>query len=311
MTKNYSVFVDELRTAIIRETGIPQERIYFEAKGSGRHTPNGDRLFIECAVSEGTKEICGIFTQELFRCFHDRCDVNELAVEVAREIESVRNAGYFENTKKLESYNKAKDQMVIRMLNLDEHYEELRDAIYRVVGDMALVLYMQLGESNGRITSVKIKKNHARLWKMNEDDVFEYGLHNMLKMTEPRIFLWDKLLEDLYYPGEAFLEKDFQMDFAQSAMGVCLSTADRINGAAMIFLPGIAQRLGELMGDDYYLVFTSVHEVMIHPVTYAEPSELKRVLKDTVDETTPEEDFLTYQIYRYDRGQDLFTCVSV
>ena len=53
-------------------------------------------------------------------------------------------------------------------------------------------------------------------------------------------------------------------------------------------------------GGGFYMVFTSIHEVMIHNEKSADPEELKKVLEDTVNETTPPEDFLTYQIYHYD-----------
>lgn len=36
--------------------------------------------------------------------------------------------------------------------------------------------------------------------------------------------------------------------------GNCLSTEKRTNGAAAIFLPGVARRLSELLGSDLYLV---------------------------------------------------------
>ena len=57
----------------------------------------------------------------------------------------------------------------------------------------------------------------------------------------------------------------------------------------------------------FYMVFTSIHEVMIHSERNANPKELKQVLEDTVRETTPPEDFLTYQIYHYDPESESFS----
>ena len=48
------------------------------------------------------------------------------------------------------------------------------------------------------------------------------------------------------------------------------------------------------------MVFTSVHEVMIHSEENTDPRKLKEVLAETIEETTPEEDFLTYYVYHYD-----------
>ena len=57
----------------------------------------------------------------------------------------------------------------------------------------------------------------------------------------------------------------------------------------------------------FYLVFTSIHEVMIHNAATAKPEDLRRVLEDTVRDTTPEEDFLTLNIYFYDRDTGQFS----
>ena len=40
-------------------------------------------------------------------------------------------------------------------------------------------------------------------------------------------------------------------------------------------------------------MFTSIHEVMVHSVRMAYPEDLQEVLRDTLREATPEEDFLT------------------
>ena len=55
------------------------------------------------------------------------------------------------------------------------------------------------------------------------------------------------------------------------------------------------------MNADFYLVFTSIHEVMIHNVNISYPEDLEIVLRDTIQEATPEEDFLTDKVYRYCR----------
>ena len=74
-----------------------------------------------------------------------------------------------------------------------------------------------------------------------------------------------------------------------------------------VFLPGVAERLANLFQGSFYLVFTSIHEVMIHNAATAKPEDLRRVLEDTVRDTTPEEDFLTLNIYFYDRDTGQFS----
>lgn len=52
----------------------------------------------------------------------------------------------------------------------------------------------------------------------------------------------------------------------KTAIGNCLSTSRKINGAVAVFLPGVAERIYDLLNSDFYIVFTSIHEAMIHNV---------------------------------------------
>ena len=165
--------------------------------------------------------------------------------------------------------------MFIRLLNIEKNQVELEDCIYRTIGDIALVLYARMGELNGSSASIKIKRHMLEKWEQEPKQVFEEALLNTYFISPPRIYCWEKLIFDPDYAGET-------------------------NGAVAIFLPGVAERIGQLMGGGFYMVFTSIHEVMIHNEKSADPEELKKVLEDTVNETTPPEDFLTYQIYHYD-----------
>lgn len=72
----------------------------------------------------------------------------------------------------------------------------------------------------------------------------------------------------------------------------------------------MAERLGELLDSDFYIVFTSIHEVMIHDVKNVSPEHLEEILADTLKTATPEEDYLTSRIYHYSRENHRFTCVS-
>ncbi|MEI3413498.1 MAG: DUF5688 family protein [Blautia sp.] len=85
-------------------------------------------------------------------------------------------------------------------------------------------------------------------------------------MSPPRIFMWEKLFYNPDYDGENFMSPDHELVMEKNSIGICLSTARRTNGAIAIFLPGVARRLAELLEGDYFIVFTSIHEVMIHSV---------------------------------------------
>lgn len=134
------------------------------------------------------------------------------------------------------------------------------------------------------------------------------ALKNTASMMPPKGYEWLKMLINPYYDGDDIYDSDYIP--RSDAMGNCLSTKQKTNGAVAIFYPGIAKEYCRKMDtEDIYLVFTSIHEVMIHNASVVVPEDLEDVLKETLDAATPEEDYLTSRIYRYCRATGSFICV--
>ena len=169
------------------------------------------------------------------------------------------------------------------------------------------MVYYRAGEKEGSVLSAKIKKSFVEKWGKDADTVFEAALINTYFISPPRIYHWEKMLFDKTYEGDNFMDILGTYHPNKGIAGNCLSTEKRTNGAAAIFLPGVARRLSELLGSDLYLVFTSVHEVMVHNADVVYPEDLKEVLSDTLEKATPEEDYLTSSIYRYSRRSGEFS----
>lgn len=183
----------------------------------------------------------------------------------------------------------------------------LKELVHHKIGDIALVVYYLAGEKEGYVLSAKIKKSFVEKWGKDADTVFEAALINTYFISPPRIYHWEKMLFDKTYEGDNFMDILGTYHPNKGIAGNCLSTEKRTNGAAAIFLPGVARRLSELLGSDLYLVFTSVHEVMVHNADVVYPEDLKEVLSDTLEKATPEEDYLTSSIYRYSRRSGEFS----
>ena len=70
MQKDYETFVEKLEIGIYEATGIPRENISFEEEG-GRFAPVGDRLLVKFAEHDDAWEVCGLYTQELFKSYQN------------------------------------------------------------------------------------------------------------------------------------------------------------------------------------------------------------------------------------------------
>ena len=306
MEKDYQSFVTELRKLLLDDLELEEEKIYFAEEGE-KYGCLGDRLFVEYGCMEKANPVCGLHTEELYEQYSKGHELKNIVRDCVREIKKTSEACVICDIEDLGDYEKVKSKLFIRLLNADKNSLALKESIYHKVGDIALVLYYLAGEKDGYILSTKMKKSFLEQWGKNADTVFEAALVNTYFISPPRIYHWEKLLFDKEYGGDNFMDLAGTYRPNKGISGNCLSTEKRTNGAIAIFLPGVARRLAELLESDLYLVFTSVHEVMVHCTEAVHPEDLKEVLIDTLKKATPKEEYLTSSIYRYSRKSGEFS----
>ncbi len=311
---NYEIFVEELKNEISAAISIPRENISFEKEG-GRFAPVGDRLLVKFAEHDDAWEVCGLYTQELFKSYEEGDTFANILAKVIEDILRIKDANVYDQTKGLRDYEVAKKRLFVRLLNKDKNAADLQDTIHKIVGDIALVTYAQVSEQEGCVTSTKIRKAMLEHWKkdhpeLNEDNLFKEAIDNTYRMTPPRLYKWEKMIFDPSYNGDDFMSPNRECEISAGYMGNCISTTIKTNGAIAIFLPGVTEKLADLLDSDLYLVFTSIHEVMVHKADEVDPEDLKSVLKDTLEEATPKEDFLTSKIYMYEKDTHNVICIG-
>jgi len=80
-----------------------------------------------------------------------------------------------------------------------------------------------------------------------------------------------------------------------------LTTQQEVNGAVAAFYPGVLERLYRMVGEDFYLVFSGIHDVHIHPVNgRARVSSMRSTLADMNRTANKRDEVLSRQIYQYD-----------
>lgn len=312
MDTGYMGFVRELKKGIVEVLGYKETDVFFEEKGQ-EHAPTGDRLMVTLLSNGDGKEVCGIYTQELYENYYmDGRGLTDILQLVGEELERAKKTGLMEKTRNLMDYEKIKDSLIIRLLNKDKEAGNLKNAVFDTAGDIALVLYLKLGDQEGAVLTTKIRKEYLEAWQENgapgREKIMEDALANTARLCPPRLYCWEKLIYDPYYEGEDFMGEPGKI--CMESMGNCISTLGRVNGAAAVFYPGVAEKLCGRFGSGFYIAFTSVHEVIVHNDKTADAERLEKILSHTLEEATPEEDILTRKIYHYDAEAGTFSCVE-
>ena len=305
MDKNYELFIEQLINGIHDITNISLENIKF-VKG------NEDRLNIILAEHDGVYEACSGHVDKLYTAYQDGAKLNAIVNYISNDVLHAKNNNiYYDKTIELMDYDTAKNRLFVRLINYGRNADILRNVVYKTFGDIAFTVYAIVDENEFGIVSTKILKFMVKKWDKNEDDIFNEAIKNTYYLTPPRIYKWEGILRDEPYAGESFMNDEDVCDLDKSFSGNILSTTRKTNGAVAVFLPGVAEKISELLDSDFYMVFTSIHEVMIHRTgSGVDPKDLKLVLRDTLREATPSSDYLTSKIYKYNRKTHKFECVT-
>lgn len=304
MEKSYRRFIGQLMVRLKTDMELEEEDIYIIRE---TEDPYDDRLCLEIGKGEKYSEVCALHIRQLFDWYLEGKNLDEIQDILMRNLRRTRQSGLRDKVLSLGNYHEIQQDLFVRLFNVDKYREDLKDAVYRQIGDIALVLYVCLGESEGVISSTKIRRAFVEAWGMDEQEVFDQAILNTYLKTPPRLYKIERLLADPGYCGETFMEGEQNIVLDRESCGNCLSTEKRINGAVAIFMPGVARKISQLLDSDLYLVFTSIHEVMIHSDTTVGAEDLRNILQETVRFMTAEEDFLTYKIYHYERKTGRFS----
>ena len=289
-----STDVEEL--SVIRETNIKY------------HKTESDVLigdYIILYQYKGKREqMCRFDCRQLYRKY-EKGSWAAVWAQISSSIDSSRKfmeLGIIDLIEKNE-YDLLKDKLFIRPLNFNDHRYELKNHIYRRVGDMVLVLYILASdENNGKthdVLSVKVPKSSVQAWGIDEEEVWENAMSNTYIMAPPRIYLNAMDIVNPPYHRGAFMALNSDITSLSPNAVPTVTTTAQINGAIAMFYPGVMKRIAELFGDDYYIAFTGTSEARLHKKDTIQPRNILMRIKQ-MNKTFDPSEILSNKVYLYE-----------
>lgn len=228
-----------------------------------------------------------------------------------------------------ESYEKVKDNIVCKLINYERNKELLMEVPYEMFNDLAIVYYYLLpdgilsdsGESvDGCMASILIHSTHLAMWKIDEDIIKADALENterimgrlfqgmdqvLLSMMMEKIMLQDRCPsseEDIEEKAREILSDMFGN---YTPPMYILSNTSKQNGAAALLYDGIMKDISEAIKSGFYVLPSSIHEVIIVPDNICDDVDtLKGMVKEVNSRELDPSEVLSENIYYYssDKG---------
>ena len=258
----------------------------------------------------GGKWLNGFLVEPFYEEYTLGKPLGELVLDMVKSIED--NDEWIDkvNINDLNEFEKSKDSLFVRLLNYEKNKKALDGYIYKVIDDMALVVYMLAANNESGITSYKISTDILKQWNLSEEYVLNWTTENTAKLFKPYIIPIEmmnfKKSEAHTIPGEERFFMDYNFKLIKSTNGVySLFQEDGLNDATIVFYKGAMQRLANILGDDLYIILPESDYAVVHLKSKFPAKQLKKIFRRIKsDQARAKHDILSDKIYLYTRNND-------
>lgn len=232
-----------------------------------------------------------IYLEEYYHQFCQGESIKEIVEEIFALYQKIRFRRPWKE-ELLRDYGYVSGRIVYRLVGMDANKECLKEVPYVPYLDLAIVFYVLLEINGYGMASMQIQNKHLEMWNVPKEQVYRRACENTWKLLPYEFQTMDAVIEELSGSVD---------EYGADEMYV-LSNKIRSFGAAAILYPGRLSRIGEYLGENYYVLPSSVHETIIIP----ESASLgKEILSDMVAEINRtevgKEEVLSDRAYYFDR----------
>lgn len=242
-----------------------------------------------------------IYLEEYYEQFREGDTVEEIASDILRIYAKIRFPQSLKEEQFLK-YTQVEDKLVFRLVGREANEELLQELPHVPYLDMAMVFYVLLEVDPHGTASMQVTEEHMRLWGITLSELKEKAVYNTPRLLRYEFQTIQTVIEEL---SESYhLESETYKPKRDERMYV-LSNELRSFGAAAILYKNQLHNIGMLLRQNYYVLPSSVHEVIIIPESEAPSRQFLDDMVAEINEAHVEpEEVLTDHAYYYDRKFD-------
>lgn len=196
-------------------------------------------------------------------------------------------------------YSKAKRKLAVKLINYSKNQEYLKDYPHMRYLDLAIIFYVVLDIKKEGLATVVVTYDYMNAWGITKAELLETALKNSSRILPAKFASMKDMLEDLMFNGEKSLPEDM---FDGREIMYVLTNEQKNCGAACMLYRGVLDMIGDILSRNFYIIPSSIHEVLIIPVNDAIDTKcLDEIIDDMNVGYIDKEELLGNHCYIYDR----------
>lgn len=225
--------------------------------------------------------------------------------EIAKKIASCQNeaSGTSVDMEYFGDFDRVKGRIAYRLINAKRNEELLKKIPHVRFLDLAVCFYYAFSHETLGKGIITIYNSHVELWRTSKEELMKLAGENTPKLFRARYQPLPDILGEMMDSGLCPEAEDEELNGMLQAVPMkILSNHDRVHGAACILYPGLLQEIGEKEGANFYILPSSVHEViLLNDHGSEEPDKLREMVREVNTEQVEPQEVLSDSVYYYDR----------
>ena len=217
--------------------------------------------------------------------------------KIAADAREVSSAIPVVNLSDITDYETVKNNLVMQVVSVDTNREMLKEIPHRIVEDIAVVYRIELPENMHGSATTLVTNQLLGEYGITPEQLHMDAVASQIANHPPVLKNMSEIMAEM---------SGGQMEVPESPMWVA-SIGGGMNGASVTQIPGFLEEAADRLGGDYFILPSSVHEVLFVPDDGSfERQELERMVRGVNKWEVSEADFLSNNVYHYDSEGHVF-----
>ena len=191
-----------------------------------------------------------------------------------------------------------KDSITLHVINMEKAKKYLKDKPYKEFEDLAIIYKLNFNVGNNEKGSATVTLSMMERLGFTAEELHQFAIERFA-INSPC------LIENL---SEALrrLEPELFADVPDSPLTV-VTNKDYTLGAGIVFCPGVLDKCADIMNGNFYVLPSSVHEMLIcRENDTMSIKKLEEIVSTANEMEVKEEEFLSDNVYHYDWKEKVF-----
>ena len=188
-----------------------------------------------------------------------------------------------------------KGQVTVRAIGVSRNTELLKTVPCRLHGDIALIYQGSVKAKDDSQMTVRITNDLMDRYGISEPELYAAAMENSQRSQKVTCRPMGEVLGDILG-----MDPDDPMVGEAPAKLYVLSTESLSFGAAALFYPGVIEKIGKNIPEGFYILPSSIHEVLILPKNQGEKAMLENMVQEINATQVAPDEVLSDFVSEYD-----------